>query len=129
MTPYIILILAADILVLAGMTIHGAHAGFAKMVSKVISLMVSITVVLLLSSVVNGYRKGDTSNFLIGVLFLIILGALYKLVHALLTSIRFLAGLPILAGVDKILGVAAGFLEGFAMLYIAEYLLRVYLLR
>lgn len=129
MTPYIILILAADLLVLAGMTIHGAHVGFAKLISKVISLMVSITVVILLSSVVNGYRKGDTSNFVIGVLFLIILGALYKLVHALLTSIRSLAGLPILAGVDKILGIAAGFLEGFAMLYIAEYLLRMYLLR
>ncbi len=123
------MILAADVLVLVGMTIHGAHTGFAKLISKVISLMVSIAVVILLSSLVNGYRKGDTSNFLIGVLFLIILGALYKLVHALLTSIRFLAGLPILAGVDKILGVVAGFLEGFAILYIAEYLLRVYLLR
>lgn len=123
------MILAADLLVLVGMTIHGAHTGFAKLISKVISLMVSIVVVILLSSLVNGYRKGDTSNFLIGVLFLIILGALYKLVHALLTSIRFLAGLPILAGVDKILGIAAGFLEGFAILYIAEYLLRVYLLR
>ncbi len=129
MTPYIILILAADVLVLVGMTIHGIHAGFAKLISKVISLVVSIAVVVLLSSIVSGYRKGDTSNFLIGVVFLIILGALYKLIHAILSSIRFLAGLPILTGVDKILGAVTGFLGGFGILYIAEYLLRVYLLR
>lgn len=129
MTPYIILILAADLLILIGMTIHGARAGFAGLISKVISLMVSIVVVVLLSSIVNGYRTGDTSNFLIGILFLVILGVLYKLIHAILTSIRFLAGLPILTGVDKILGIIAGFLEGFAILYIAEYLLRMYLLR
>ncbi len=129
MTPYIILILAADLLILIGMTVHGAHAGFAKLISKVISLLVSITVVILLSTIVNGYRKGDTSNFLIGIVFLIILGALYKLVHAVLSSFRFLAGLPILTGVDKVLGIIAGFLEGFGILYIAEYLLRMYLLR
>lgn len=129
MTPYIILILAADLLILIGMTVHGAHAGFAKLISKVISLLVSITVVILLSTIVNGYRKGDTSNFLIGIVFLVILGALYKLVHAVLSSFRFLAGLPILAGVDKVLGIIAGFLEGFGILYIAEYLLRMYLLR
>ncbi len=129
MTPYIILILAADLLILIGMTVHGAHAGFAKLISKVISLLVSITVVILLSTIVNGYRKGDTSNFLIGIIFLIILGALYKLVHAALSSFRFLAGLPILTGVDKVLGIIAGFLEGFGILYIAEYLLRMYLLR
>lgn len=129
MTPYIVLILAADLLVLIGMTVHGAHTGFAKLISKVISLTVSIAVVVLLSTIVNGYRKGDTSNFLIGIVFLIILGTLYKLVHAVLSSFRFLAGLPILTGVDKVLGVIAGFLEGFGILYIAEYLLRMYLLR
>ncbi len=129
MTPYIILILAADLLILIGMTVHGAHAGFAKLISKVISLLVSITVVVLLSTIVNGYRKGDTSNFLIGIVFLIVLGTLYKLVHAVLSSFRFLAGLPILTGVDKVLGIIAGFLGGFGILYIAEYLLRMYLLR
>ncbi len=129
MTPYIVLILAADVLILAGMTIHGAHQGFARLISKAISLIASIAVVILLSSIVNGYRSGSTSNLLVGVLMLAILGVVYKIIHAMLTSIRFLAGLPILAGVDKVFGTALGFLEGFAVLYIGEYLLRMYLLR
>ena len=129
MTPYIVLILAADVLILAGMTIHVAHQGFARLISKAISLIASIAVVILLSSIVNGYRSGSTSNLLVGVLMLAILGVVYKIIHAILTSIRFLAGLPILAGVDKVFGTALGFLEGFAVLYIGEYLLRMYLLR
>lgn len=129
MTSYLVLILAADVLILIGMTIHGARQGFARLFSKVVSLIASIAVVILLSSVVNGYRSGDSSNFLLGIVFLVVLGAVYKIIHTLILSIRFLAGLPILAGVDHVLGVVIGFMEGFAILYIGEYLLRMYLLR
>ena len=128
-TPYIILILAADVVVLAGMTVHGCRQGFAGTISRVISLIASIAVIMLVSSIVQGYQNGNTSNLIIGILLLIIMGAVYKLIHAVLTSIRFLAGLPILGGLDKILGIAAGFIEGFAILYAAEYLLRMYLLQ
>lgn len=128
MTSYLILILVIDILILAGMTIHGIHKGFARLVSKMISLLVAVMVVILLSSALNGYRSGNTSNLLIGVLLLIILGVIYKIVHVILVSIRFLAGLPILAGLDKAMGAVTGFIEGFAILYLGEYLLRMYLL-
>lgn len=129
MTPYIVLILAVDVLILIAMTVHGARQGFARLFSKVVSLVASIAVVILLSSVVNGYRSGNTSNFLMGILFLVVLGAVYKVIHALILSIRFLAGLPIIAGADHVLGIVIGFMEGFAILYIGEYLLRMYLLR
>ncbi len=128
MTPYIILILTIDILVLVGMTVHGWKKGFAYLISKVISLIASIVVVMLLSSMISGYQKGNVSNLVVGVLLLVIMGVLYKVIHAILTSIRILAGLPILGGVDRVLGVAIGFLEGFSVLYIGEYMLRMYLL-
>ncbi len=129
MTPYIILILAVDAAVLIAMTLRGAKRGFAGTFSQVFSLAVAIVVVVLVSSVIHGYQNGDRSNLIIGILLLIVLGAVYKLIRAVLTSIRFLAALPILGIVDKALGLVIGFIEGFAMLYIAEYLLRMYLLR
>lgn len=129
MTPYIILILAIDVLAMIAMTIHGWHKGFARLVSKVASLIAAIAVVMLISSIVSGYQKGNASNLIVGILLLIIMGVAYKVIHAILTSIRILAGLPILAGLDKVLGAAIGFLEGFAILYIGEYMLRMYLLR
>lgn len=129
MTPYIILILAVDAAVLMVMTLQGAKRGFADTFSRVFSLIAAIAVVVLISSVIHGYRNGNLSNLIIGILLLIVLGAVYKLIHAVLTSIRFLAALPVLGIVDKVLGLVVGFLEGFALLYIAEYLLRMYLLR
>lgn len=129
MTPYIILILAVDAAVLIGMTVHGAGKGFAEAFSKGISFIAAVVVVVLLSSMVHGYRNGELSNLVIGGLLLVILGTVYKLVHVVLTSIRFLAELPVLKGIDKLLGAVMGFLEGFAILYITEYLLRLYLLR
>ncbi len=129
MTPYIILILAVDAAVLIAMTLRGAKRGFAGTFSQVFSLAVAIVVVVLVSSVIHGYQNGDRSNLIIGILLLIVMGAVYKLIRAVLTSIRFLAALPILGIVDKALGVVIGFIEGFALLYIAEYLLRMYLLR
>lgn len=129
MTPYIILILAVDAAVLIAMTLRGAKRGFAGTFSQVFSLAVAIVVVVLVSSVIHGYQNGDRSNLIIGILLLIVLGAVYKLIRAVLTSIRFLAALPILGIVDKALGLVIGFTEGFALLYIAEYLLRMYLLR
>ncbi len=129
MTPYIILILAVDAAVLIAMTLRGAKRGFAGTFSQVFSLAVAIVVVVLVSSVIHGYQNGDRSNLIIGILLLIVLGAVYKLIRAVLTSIRFLAALPILGIVDKALGLVIGFIEGFALLYIAEYLLRMYLLR
>ncbi len=129
MTPYIILILAVDAAVLIAMTLRGAKRGFAGTFSQVFSLAVAIVVVVLVSSVIHGYQNGDRSNLIIGILLLIVLGAVYKLIRAVLTSIRFLAALPILGIVDKALGLVIGFMEGFALLYIAEYLLRMYLLR
>lgn len=129
MTPYIILILAVDAAVLIAMTLRGAKRGFAGTFSQVFSLAVAIVVVVLVSSVIHGYQNGDRSNLIIGILLLIVLGAVYKLIRAVLTSIRFLAALPILDIVDKALGLVIGFIEGFALLYIAEYLLRMYLLR
>lgn len=129
MTPYIILILAVDAAVLIAMTLRGAKRGFAGTFSQVFSLAVAIVVVVLVSSVIHGYQNGDRSNLIIGILLLIVLGAVYKLIRAVLASIRFLAALPILGIVDKALGLVIGFMEGFALLYIAEYLLRMYLLR
>lgn len=112
-----------------GMTIHGAHKGFAALFSKTVSLLTAVIVVVQLSGIVNNYRTGSGSDVLIGILMLVMLGVVYKIMHAILKSIRFIAGLPVLSGADKVLGVILGFCEGFLILYIAEYLLRMYLLQ
>lgn len=129
MNVYIILIILTDILVMIGMTVHGAHKGFAHLLSRVISLIVAIIVVVQLSGIVNGYEQGSGSGILIGILMLILLGVVYKIIRIVLGSMKLFAKLPVLSGADKVFGAMLGFLEGFAVLYILEYIIRIYLIR
>lgn len=112
-----------------GMTVHGAHKGFAHLLSQVIALIAAIAVVIQLSGIQNGYKEGNGTGILVGILMLILLGVVYKIIRVILGSLKFLSKLPILSGADKVLGAVLGFLEGFAVLYMAEYILRMYILR
>lgn len=129
MSVYIVLIVIVDVLILIGMTVHGAHKGFAKLFSGAVSLLIAAFAVIQISGLVNNAERGSGHGLLTGILMLIILGIIYKIVRIILSSIRFLSRLPVLSGLDKVLGVAAGFGEGFIILYVGEYLLRMYLLR
>lgn len=128
MESYIILLLFIEIVVMVGMTVHGAKKGFVRLFSTGISLLVSLAAVIFLSSTISSYQSGETDDFWFGILFLIILAVFYKIVHKILSSIGLIAKLPVLHGLDKVLGVILGFCEGFAILYFGEYFLRMYLL-
>lgn len=129
LTQYMILILLVDGAVLLGMTVHGWRRGFVCLISEAVSLFASVWAAVLLSGIAAGWQGGDTSDIWSGLLFLVILGILYKVLHRILSSIRFIARLPIFSWLDAILGVVTGFAEGFAILYALEYFLRMYLLR
>lgn len=129
MTQYMILILIIDGLVLIGMTIHGWHKGFVSLVSEAVSLIAAIWAVVLISGAAADWREGGGEDAWLGILFLLVLGVIYKILHRILSSIRWIAGLPVINWLDAVLGVLLGFCEGFAILYALEYLLRMYLLQ
>ena len=129
MDSYIILILLFDLAVMLGMTVHGWRKGFVRLISSALSLIVSVAVVVMISSVAGLWEEGESVSAVIGFLMLIALGVVYKLIHMVLSSIRILSELPIVSGLNRILGLILGFCEGFAILYFMEYILRLYLLR
>lgn len=128
MDSYIILIILVDLAVMIGMTVHGWRKGFARLLTEAISLIVSVAVITMISSVMGLWDSGDTSGAVFGVVMLIGLGICYKLVKLILGSIRILSNLPVIHGLNKLLGLIVGFVEGFAILYFLEYILRAYLL-
>lgn len=128
MESYLILIVLIDLAVMIGMTVHGWRKGFAALLTEAISLIVSVFVLVMITSVMGLWEAGDSSGAVFGVVMLILLGICYKLVKMILGSIRILSGLPVIHGVNKILGLVLGFCEGFAILYFLEYILRAYLL-
>ncbi|MEE8815836.1 MAG: CvpA family protein [Lachnospiraceae bacterium] len=128
MNLYVILIVAVSILLEIGFCVRGFHKGFAHEISAVLSLIFSAVIVVLLS----GLLKNITRNSIIGIIWtvivLIIFIICYRLIHGFLEAINFIAKLPLIRWLDGGLGVVIGFIEGFAILYLIEYLLRNFIL-
>lgn len=116
------------IAVLVAMMTHGFHSGFAHEISGLVSLIASIFVILLIAGVIQGLRSGKASNLAVGIILLVVFGAIYRIIHIFISSVNFIARLPLINWLDSALGLVAGLLEGFAILYVLEYFLRNYLL-
>ena len=126
---YLALIAAVSIAVLLIFMNHGIRRGFAKELKAVLSLGAGIGVIMLLSGVFPGFRTGKTANLILCVVLLVVFGIVYRLVHLLVSGIGLIARLPIICWLDSALGLAAGLLEGFGVLYLLEYLLKNFLLQ
>lgn len=128
MDIYLVGIVVISIIVMLSMMTHGFHTGFAHELTTLVSLVAAIFVILLISGIVNGWRSGSASNLAVGLILLVIFGVVYRLIKIFMTSINFIAGLPVIHWLDSALGLVCGFMEGFAILYVLEYFLRNYLL-
>lgn len=125
---YVVVIVIVSIVILLAMMTHGFHNGAAKELSGIVSLIASLFVLFLLTGIITGLRNGSASNLAIGIIMLILFGIVYRCVHLFVTSINFIAHLPLISWLDHGLGLAAGLFEGFVILYLVEYFLRNYLL-
>lgn len=128
MDIYVIGIALFCIIVLLAMMTKGFHQGFVHEITTLISLGAAIFVILLISGIISGFKRGSASNMAIGIILVLIFGVIYRLLKVLLGSINFIADLPLIRWVDSALGLVCGFVEGFALLYLLEYLLRNFLL-
>lgn len=121
------IVIVMVVIMLATMT-HGFHKGFAREISGFVSLIAAMFVILLIAGVTQGFRTANASNLAVGLILFVVFGAIYKIIHLFVTSMNFIAGLPVISWLDSALGLVVGLLEGFAILYILEYFMRNYLL-
>ena len=119
---YFALIAAVSIAVLLIFMNHGIRRGFARELKSVLSLGAGIGVIMLLAGAFAGFRTGKTSNLILCLVLLAAFGVVYRLVHLLVSGIGVIAGLPLISWLDSALGLAAGLLEGFGVLYWPQYI-------
>ena len=61
-------------------------------------------------------------------MLLVVVATAYGVFHILFSSIHIFARLPVIRRVDNILGVFGGFIEGAITLYLADALLRYFVM-
>ena len=82
----------------------------------------------LAASVIKSRATGEAASMFIGTILLIIVAAAYSIFHTLFGAIHVLSRLPLVRVVDNILGIVFGAVTAAVTLYIADALLRYFVL-
>lgn len=103
-------------------------AGFRKgMVQEITSLIVmgvaGFCVVLILGAI-SSYSNQEIGKTIQMVAVLIVVCLVYRLVHVLFTSLELISKLPIIKGVDKLLGAVVGLAEAGLIVALLVYFLK-----
>lgn len=103
-------------------------AGFRRgMVQEIISLIamaVAGVCVVLIIGAVGSYLEKEISKTITMVAVLFIVCVVYRLVHVLFTSLELISRLPVIKGVDKLLGAVTGAAEAGVIVGVLVYLLK-----
>lgn len=118
----------AALIIIALIFIWRIRAGFKKgMVHEIISLIATVAAgfcVLLILAAVESYFDKEIGQFIQFVLVLLAVGIVYRLINALFTSLQLISRLPVIKGLDKILGAAVGAAEAAVFVWILVYLIK-----
>lgn len=122
------------ILVIIGLLIvgycmkKGANQGLVQELNSVLTLVCAALIYRLASNLSATYSAGGMPSALTGVLLLIVVLCAYGVFHMIFGTIHIFSRLPVIRLVDNILGVFGGLMEGLIVLYLADALLRYFVM-
>lgn len=105
-------------LLLLGGAIKGYKKGLVKELSSFIGLIMALMAVVFIVGAVQGYQQQNTRQMIVsGICFVVVILA-YKIIDFILESLNLVSKLPLLGGVNKLAGIAAGAAEGVIIVWI-----------
>ena len=103
-------------------------AGFKKgMVHEVVSLIAMVVAgfcMMLIFAAVESYFNKEMGQLIQFILVLLAVCVVYRLINTLFTSLQLISKLPIIKGLDKILGAAVGLAEAGILVGILVYVIK-----
>ena len=106
----------------------GTERGLVGELNTVLTLIGAAVSYHLASDLAANYASGDVSSALIGLVLLVVVVSAYGIFHLIFSSIHLFSRLPVIRVLDNILGVFGGFLEGAVILYLADSILRYFVM-
>ena len=106
----------------------GSETGLVQSLNTVLTLICAVACYNLAAGLAANYTSGDVSGALTGTLLLVVVVCAFGLFHLLFSSLHIFSRLPVIRVVDNILGVFGGFIEGAVILYLADALLRYFVM-
>lgn len=116
------------LIIIAIIFIWRIAAGFRRgMVQEIISLIAMVAAgfcIILILGAIGSYLDKEIGKTIQMVSVLVVVCLVYRLVHILFTSLELISKLPIIKGVDKLLGALVGFVEAGVIVGFLVYFLK-----
>ncbi|MBS7340568.1 MAG: CvpA family protein [Suilimivivens sp.] len=102
----------------------GFRKGMVQEVISLIAMAVAGVCVVLILGAIGSYLNQEIGKVIQMVLVLFAVCLVYRLVHVLFTSLELVSKLPIIKGLDKLLGAVVGCAEAVLIVGLLVYLLK-----
>ena len=102
----------------------GFRRGMVREIISLIAMAVAGVCVVLIIGAVGSYLEKEISKTITMVAVLFIVCVVYRLGHVLFTSLELISRLPVIKGVDKLLGAVTGAAEAGVIVGVLVYLLK-----
>ncbi len=102
----------------------GFHKGMIQEIISLIAMVIAGACVVLILGAVGSYLNQEIGKTIQMVAVLAVVCLIYRLVHILFTSLELISKLPIIKGVDKLLGAVVGLAEAALIVGFLVYFLK-----
>lgn len=102
----------------------GFRKGMVKEIISLIAMTVACFCIVLIMGIIGSYLDNETGKVVQMVAGLFIICLAYRLIHILFTSLELISKLPVIKGVDKILGAIVGIVEAGLIVGLLVYFLK-----
>lgn len=124
MDIYFYIAVAVIVLLIVWRMVAGFRKGLVRELLSLIALAIGGVSAYLILGAVGSYLNREIGRMLQILLLLLVIGAVYKLISLLFTSLKLVSKLPVVHGADKLLGSVLGVLEGLAIVWYIIYWLK-----
>lgn len=118
--------LFAIVLIFIWRIVTGFQKGMVREIISLVALVIGVVCAVLLLSAVDSYMDREIGQLIKFILIIIVVSLAHKLIHLFLSSIGLIAKLPVVKGVDKLLGAVVGFVEAMVIVGVTVYILKVW---
>lgn len=118
--------LVVIVLIFIWRIVVGFKRGMVQEVVSLIAMAVAGFCMMLILSAVSSYLNREVGQLIYFVLILLVVCLVYRLVSILFTSLKLIAKLPIVKGVDRLLGAIVGGVEAMLLVGALVYCLKVW---
>lgn len=116
MNIYTLILYVVVILIFLWRITHGFKMGMVYELSSTISIIIAVVVGRILFRSYNAFVMEKYGVAISSILLLAVVFGIYKIIRLIIMALKLFSKLPVIKGVDRLLGILAGIIEAFVMI-------------